>query len=478
MPAFAAAVMLMMGVVTPARADATPSSCSVNLGTGQAPGVVDTASDPIWNIFDVKKDLDLGPAVPIGKPGWGAAPAGLHWIATRPGSTSGGNYPAGDYTYYTYFRGAQGSLSFSVKADNAVKVILNGNVLLSWGDATGVNTTGWASFSPVQTVTTGFTGYQGINLLELVVHNNDYMGGTTPTGVLLQGKFSCGKPAFIQSTFGVKGNFEVVAPYPTGGIAHYFRDNDYGGIWHGPTAVFGTTAGAVDAVSLIESGFLNLEVVARIGTQLAHFWRNSSGIWSGPTYFATGVVSGTPGFIQSKSGNFEVITPLTAGGMAHYSRVGNTWSLVESFATGFNVSDVSLIESSYGNLEVVARIGTQLSHFWRNSTGTWIANGVFANGVSGTPSLIQAPWVGVTGNFEVVTPLVTGGMAHYYRDNSTYSYQPWYGPTAQFGTGNVDGVALIQSNYGNLEAVDGVGYSLYHYYRNYLGQWSNPTPIP
>ena len=198
-------------------------SCSVNLGTGQAPGVANQATDPIWRFYDPIHDTDTNPAVLIGTPIWGAAPGGLHWIATQPGANSGGSqYPAGNTTYLTDFGGDDGVLSFSVKADNAVSVFLNGVLLMSWGDFMGMTQSGWSSFSPVQTVTTGF---QAVNRLELRVHNNldPTTGATTYTGVLLQGAFerSSGNPGLIQSTFGTTvGNFEVVVPHPTGGIAH------------------------------------------------------------------------------------------------------------------------------------------------------------------------------------------------------------------------------------------------------------------
>jgi hypothetical protein len=449
--------------------------CYRNVGTGQAPGVADTASDPIWTISD-KNGVDLGPAVPIGNPVWGAAPAGLRWINTKPGASSGGLYPAGDYIYNVNLGyGQGGELSFAVKADNAVSVYLNKVLLLNWGDTNGILSTGWASFSPVQSVTLNPNGND--NVLTMVVHNYLYNNQDSYSGVLLQGQVSCGNPALIQSTFGVRGNFEVVAPHRGGGIGHYYRDNDQPSTPWSFTTVFGLPA-TFGAVSMIQSTDGNLQVVARTGGQLVHFWRDTSGTWNGPIPIASGV-SGTPSFVQSKSGNFEVVTPLAAGGMARYTRVGTTWTITDKlFAPGYVVWDVSLIESSYGNLEVTARIGAQLDHFWRDSgSGIWHENGFFALGVSGSPSLIQGPSFGSTpGNFEVVTPLATGGLAHYYRDNSNSS-QPWVGPTAQFGYQYFlfDGAALIRSNYGNLEVVASQSFSLYHYY--YLGQWSGPTFI-
>lgn len=253
-------------------------------------------------------------------------------------------------------------------------------------------------------------------------------------------------PALIQSTFGTQGNFEMVAPYPGGGLAHYYRDNDQPLMpWIGPN-VFGSPL-AVGAVSLIQSRFNNLELVARIGNYLAHFYRDSaSGTWYGPNYFAFGVASGTPSLIQDASGNFQVITPLVTGGMALYYRDNSvsTFPWHGPIAVSTTAVDaVSLIQSSYGgNLELVARVGSQLAHFYRDSSSlNWSGPSFFASGVSGAPSLIQSR-AGTPGNFEVVTPLAGGGLAHFWRDNSNPA-MPWNGPDP-FASGSFDGAALIQ----------------------------------
>jgi hypothetical protein len=286
----------------------------------------------------------------------------------------------------------------------------------------------------------------------------------------------CGNPALIQSTFGKQGNFEVVVPFPGGGIAHYWRDNDAPDApWYGPT-VFGTNVGTVDAVSMIQSNYGNLEVVARVGDRLAHFWRGGSQ-WYGSGFFASGV-SGTPSWIQGTSGpfpgNFELVTPLAAGGLAHYWRDNDPalfkpWHREEIPSTrdlGI-VADVTLIQSTLGvagnDLEIVARIGDRLAHFSRDFTGKWSQLSFFATGVSGTPSFIQGNYAnpGGPGNFEVVAPQVGGGMAHYWRDGGG----TWRGPFP-FSNGNVRSVSLIQSNYGqNFEVVARRDCSLVHYWR-------------
>ena len=68
----------------------------------------------------------------------------------------------------------------------------------------------------------------------------------------------------------------------SGGLAHFWRDNDAAGLpWHGPTP-FGSSD-VYDAVALIQSNFStagsgpgNLEVIAHTGNRLDHYWRDDA----------------------------------------------------------------------------------------------------------------------------------------------------------------------------------------------------------
>src|SRR5260370_16709844 len=64
----------------------------------------------------------------------------------------------------------------------------------------------------------------------------------------------------------------------SGGLAHYWRNNDNPlGPWFGPIR-FGQEAGRFEAVGMIQSNFGdpgNLEVVGRIADRLVFFWRDS-----------------------------------------------------------------------------------------------------------------------------------------------------------------------------------------------------------
>jgi hypothetical protein len=162
-----------------------------------------------------------------------------------------------------------------------------------------------------------------------------------------------GNAALIQSTYGgQRNNFEVVVP------------NDQVSVYQGYAA-------AVNAVSLIESSSGNLEVVEWIGTSLAHFYRNSSGIWIEANHSITGNLA-TPG-------DFEVAVPLAIGGMALFTRdnsvLSHPWKFVDTFGSG-NLASAAMIYRGYGNLEVVSHGGNgdcSLEHYWRNPppAGQW-----------------------------------------------------------------------------------------------------------
>lgn len=98
---------------------------------------------------------------------------------------------------------------------------------------------------------------------------------------------------FFQSRAGSRGNFEVVVPWPEGGLALYWRDNDDVPAlpWRGPFR-FGGSDRYLN-VSLCESDFRsfdgragNLELLAlRENGDVVHFWRENYGArtWFGPS---------------------------------------------------------------------------------------------------------------------------------------------------------------------------------------------------
>jgi hypothetical protein len=157
---------------------------------------------------------------------------------------------------------------------------------------------------------------------------------------------------------------------------------------------------------------------------------------------------------------------------------------------------VALIQSNFstagggpGNLEVIAHTGNRLDHYWRDDVFPFPWRGPFAipgaTGTARSPTLIQGGF-GVRGNFEVVVPLASGGLAHFWRDKDAANL-PWHGPTPFGSTDHYDAVALIQSNFstagggpGNLEVIAHTGNRLDHYWRDdvFPFPWHGPFAIP
>jgi hypothetical protein len=322
---------------------------------------------------------------------------------------------------------------------------------------------------------------------------------TVATGVV-------GNPSFIQAvpgTYGTMGDYEVVVPLQSGGIAHLSRANDVAGLPWTEDAVFATELGTVQAVSLIQSRYSsagngpgNLAVVALAGNALSYYFRDdvSPFTWHGPLPVATGV-SGTPSFIQARPGtygtfgNYELVAPLQGGGIGHFTRdndnPSNPWHGPDIFATELGTVDaVSLIQSSYsssgngpGNLAVVALANNTLSYYFRDDVSPFAWHGPFtiATGVTGTPSFVQARpgTYGTVGDYELVVPLQGGGIGYFFRANDDPS-TPWNGPVI-FGAdlGTVEGVSLVQSNFstagngpGNLAVVSVANNELDYFYRD------------
>ena len=299
----------------------------------------------------------------------------------------------------------------------------------------------------------------------------------------------------VQSRSGTKGNFELVAPMEAG-LGYYWRDNDAAGLpWRGPYW-FGQDPGDVEAVSVFQSSLgpsITLEVIGRTGNRLAHYWWDPSGKgkWHGPSYFGS-EVSGTPSFLQGRlptDGNYAAVAPAESGGLHYYwcenAVAGEPWAGPRFFGSNAGaVNGVSMIQSSIGppgNLQVVAQVGKKLAHFSCDSNAVWHGPRYFGTDVSGTPSFIQSRF-GNRGNFEVVVPMKTGGLGHYWRDNDVAS-EPWHGPS-RFGqtVGEVQAVSLVQSNFGspgNLEVVALCGGQLVHFWRDSgpSFEWHGPSSI-
>lgn len=212
-------------------------------------------------------------------------------------------------------------------------------------------------------------------------------------------------PSFIQGLYGTNGNFELVAGNAYGGVIHIWQNNDYAHHpWINPT-IFGAEVGKVSGVSLIEGNFGslgNLELVITADENLLHYYRQSfDRVWYGPNKIAPKLKAiGVLSLIQgtwAKKGNFELVTLLASGGLAHFACENDCspefpWGLRSIFAQSLGaVSSISLIQSNYGkHLEVVAIAKEKLYFTWRDDSLRWadpIPIKVEYN-VSGNPALI------------------------------------------------------------------------------------------
>lgn len=302
-------------------------------------------------------------------------------------------------------------------------------------------------------------------------------------------------PSFIQGSYGNRGNLELVAGNAYGGVVHIWRNNDYVHYpWINPT-IFGAEVGKVSGVSLIEGNFGtpgNLELVITAGENLLHYYRQSNDrAWYGPNKISPETKAiGVPSLIQgtwATKGNFELVTPLASGGLAHFARENDgspsfPWGPRIKFAQSLgSVSSVSLIQSNYGrHLEVVAIAKEKLYFTWRDDSLRW-ADPIPIEAeynVTGNPALIQST-SGKQGNFELVVPAASGGLYHFSRDNkdgtkpSSWSNATFFAPEK----GIFRKVGLIQSNFGgNLEVMAEKDGLLYQYVR-IDGNWLETNPV-
>jgi hypothetical protein len=196
-----------------------------------------------------------------------------------------------------------------------------------------------------------------------------------------------GSPCFVRCKVGMGCTLDVVVPLEKTGIAHYRRSDDGpASPWSG-RRVFGCELGHVDGVTATQSNLGNmgtLEVVARAGDRLVHYWRGegSAEEWQGPIDVC-GRATGIPAVIQGRHGlrgNLELVAPLQTGGIAHLWCNNDSEDFEWTGPTAiFGTEDVlatSLLQSNFGscglgNLEVAAWDGRNIRLYWRHDDTPW-----------------------------------------------------------------------------------------------------------
>jgi hypothetical protein len=201
-------------------------------------------------------------------------------------------------------------------------------------------------------------------------------------GVFGNPRTSYGDPALIQSNYGQKNrNFEVVVNIGEGVLEHWSRENDNPPFQWRQRRSFGTPGTSYGNPALIQSSSGqkdNFEVVVGKGSGgLEHWWRDNddpdlpwilSSTFRAPGNYAYG----DPALIQSSfGGNFEVVVNIGGGVLEHwYSPPAAPWVKTKNFASNVFASP-ALIQSSFpgGNFEVVFKdTGGRWWHWYRNNT--------------------------------------------------------------------------------------------------------------
>ncbi len=131
---------------------------------------------------------------------WGAALPNSTWVGSTSTSGPGGavNPALGYYTYTTTFNGSAANLysgSISVMADDTAEVLLNGNLVFSFGllGADSHCAAGSPSCSIASTI--GFSNaslLNGLNTLSFVVQQAGNIGGPDPSGLDFDATLSSG----------------------------------------------------------------------------------------------------------------------------------------------------------------------------------------------------------------------------------------------------------------------------------------------
>jgi len=183
----------------------------------------------------------------------------------------------------------------------------------------------------------------------------------------------------------------------------------------------------------------------------------------------------------------EMHVAQTTEGVQRYSadhdHPEEAWNEEERYGKPYVFQSVVALQSTYektetypGNVEVVASEGRRLAHMSQNSRYEWQPPVFFGEDVGGQPGFMQSN-IGAKGDFEVIVPLLQGGLAHYRRLNN--EIKPKWERELVFGQPHRYQSASVLQNpkTGMFEIVARSGNEL-HYYAYDFTRSVNPHAIP
>lgn len=186
-------------------------------------------------------------------------------------------------------------------------------------------------------------------------------------------------------------------------------------------------------------------------------------------------VTGVPSILYdfgSYSGPNELLATLKSGLVANWRRLDDNLPWFGPYIFGENNAEASaMIRSSSGHLEAIIRHGQRLAHYWREESGeiSWHMSTFFGSNVTGAPIVFENK----AKNFDVVAPLVNGGLVHWWRDNGNKD-TPWNGPSIVDSKNVVIPVSVQENENEQLVIVAYMGEKLVSYVRDDTGKWSKP----
>ena len=208
-------------------------------------------------------------------------------------------------------------------------------------------------------------------------------------------------------------------------------------------------------------GVMNFEAVVLQGSNLLHYWKdNSVSGFSKPWQLAT--VAGSPDIVTTKAtgpgcliqsdylglghGRFDVVVQ-EGSQLVHYSRDNTSatpgWNLDPNVISSSVTGPGCLIQSyrtvaGHGRFEVLALEGTNLVHYWQDSSHpVWQKEGVITGNARSAGCMIASDYFDSTSNTYLEVVVCQGvtaeppyDLVHYRFNGASWSTDPYVNPAA------------------------------------------------